>query len=148
MPSFLLMTAPAYADFWDGLKAYDAGDYAEARNQWRPLAEGGDATAQTALAGLYAQGLGVPFDPSRAAAWFRRAAEQGDPIAQLNLGDYYVRGHGAPVDLVAAWKWLSLAARQGNRWAMNRRDEIERNMDARALATAKRQLSEWRRKTR
>jgi hypothetical protein len=140
----LSLALPARADFWDGLAAYDAGDYAAAREEWRPLAESGDAEAQAALAGLFVQGLGVPFDSQRAARWFRRAADQGHTIAQLNLGDYYARGRGVPLDLAQAWFWLGLAARQGNRWAETRRDAIGKAMDGTALTMAKRRLKRWR----
>jgi hypothetical protein len=37
--------------FKDGQVAYSRGDYATAMSLWRPLAEQGDAPAQTALAG-------------------------------------------------------------------------------------------------
>ncbi len=143
----LLFALPARADFWDGLAAYDAGDYSAARAEWRLLALTGDAEAQAALAGLYAQGLGVPWDFRLAAQWFRRAAEQGHTIAQLNLGDYYARGRGVPLDLAQAWLWLSLAARQGNNWALSRRDTIETLMDESVLNNAKRHLANWRPKT-
>ena len=135
---------PAWADFWDGLAAYDAGNYAEARAQWHTLAASGDAEAQAALAGLHAQGLGVPWDFERAAHWFRRAALQGHAIAQLNLGDYYARGRGVPLDLAQAWLWLSLATRQGNSWAATRRDTIETRMEEPILKDAKRLLTNWR----
>ena len=138
------LALPVRADIWDGLAAYDAGDYAVAREEWRPLAESGDAEAQVALAGLFVQGLGVPFDLQRAARWFRRAADQGHAIAQLNLGDDYARGRGVPLDLAQAWFWLGLAARQGNRWAETRRDAIEKAMDGTALTMAKRRLKRWR----
>ena len=136
---------PVQADFWDGLAAYDAGNYAEARAQWRSLAETGDADAQSSLAGLYAQGLGVPWDFERAAHWFRRAAAQGHAIAQLNIGDYYARGRGVPLDLAQGWFWLSLAARQGNSWAATRRGAIETRMDESVLKIAKHRLANWRR---
>jgi hypothetical protein len=140
----LLTAFPVRADFWDGLAAYDAGNYAEARAQWRSLADSGDAEAQASLAGLYAQGLGVLWDFDHAAHWFRRAAAQGHAIAQLNLGDYYARGRGVPRDLERAWLWLGLAARQGNKWAEARRDAVELQMTEPALRDAKRRLAEWR----
>jgi TPR repeat protein len=34
---------------------------------------------------MYEQGLGVPRDPSQAAAWYRKAADQGHAQAQANL---------------------------------------------------------------
>ncbi len=118
------MGASAQADFAQGLAAYDGGDYRTAFEQWRALAEAGDAEAQTALAGLYFAGQGTPADPAEAVRWYRRAAEQGDPVAQQNLGDLYARGLGVGRDLVSAVVWLSLAAEQGRRWSAGRRDEL------------------------
>ena len=72
-----LVSSVAWADLAAGLAAFDAGDYRQAAEEWRPLAEAGDPEAQLALADLYRNGLGVPFDLAAAAAWYRRAAEQG-----------------------------------------------------------------------
>ena len=116
--------ASTHADFADGLAAFDAGDYRTAFEQWRALAEAGDAEAQTALADLYFTGQGTPEDAAEALRWYRRAAEQGNAVAQQNLGDLYGRGIGVARDLVSAVVWLSLAAEQGQRWSARRRDEI------------------------
>ena len=131
--------APAHADFAQGLAAYDGGDYRTAFEQWRALAEAGDAEAQTALAGLYFDGLGTPEDAAAAVCWYRRAAEQGDAVAQQNLGDLYARGIGVGRDLVSAYVWLSLAAEQGRRWSARRRDELSPQLtpDQRAEAAAR-----------
>jgi len=83
--------------------AYDAGDYDEAVTLWRRLADGGNATAMTALANVLFQGEGVTRDPGRAAQWYRRAAGLGDAVAQLNLGDMYARGLGVARDPVEAY---------------------------------------------
>ena len=45
--------APAWADFDDGWAAYEAGDYATALKEFRPLAEQGDAEAQYWLGLMY-----------------------------------------------------------------------------------------------
>ena len=37
------------ADFQKGLTAYDSGDYATARREWKPFAEQGDVSAQYSL---------------------------------------------------------------------------------------------------
>ncbi len=128
----------AQVGFARGLAAYDGGDYRTAFEQWRALAEAGDAEAQSALAGLYVDGLGVPEDAAAAVRWYRRAAEQGDAVAQQNLGDLYARGLGVGRDLVSAYVWLSLAAGQGQRWSARRRDQLspQLNPDQRAEAEA------------
>jgi len=38
----ILLALPAWADFQDGLDAYDRGDYEMALREWKPLAEQGD----------------------------------------------------------------------------------------------------------
>ena len=40
---------PAAADFQDGWRAYQKGDFATALKEWRPLADGGDARSQFTL---------------------------------------------------------------------------------------------------
>ena len=45
---FSCVTAWA-ADYYKGVAAYDAGDYATALAEWKPLAEQGDADAQYIL---------------------------------------------------------------------------------------------------
>jgi len=44
--ALLFSAGLACADFYDGLAAYNRGDYATALQEWRPFAEQGDADAQ------------------------------------------------------------------------------------------------------
>jgi len=135
--------ASAQATFMDGLAAYDSGDYRTAFEEWRNLAETGDAEAQTALAGLYLDGLGTAVDAAAALRWYRRAAEQGEPVAQQSLGDLYGQGRGVARDLVSAYVWLSLAAEQGRRWSARRRDEISRQLSPDQRTEAEARLQAW-----
>ena len=135
---------PALADFADGLAAYDGGDYRTAFEQWRALAEAGDAEAQTALAGLYFGGQGTPEDAAEAVRWYRRAAEQGEAVAQQNLGELYETGRGVARDLVSAYLWLSLAAEQGQRWSAQRRDRLRPQLSPAARTEAEARLEAWR----
>jgi TPR repeat protein len=139
----LCWPAAARADFADGLSAFDGGDYATAFAEWQPLADAGNAEAQSALAGLYMNGLGVRQDLGEAAKWYERAARQGDAVAQLNLGDLYAKGRGVRRDLVEAHLWLGLAANQGREWATRRRDEIAGAMTAEQLGAAQEKLRLW-----
>ncbi len=139
-----ISAAPAGADFAEGLAAYDGGDYRTAFEQWHALAEAGDAQAQTALAGLYQAGEGVPEDAAAALRWYRRAAEQGDAVAQQNLGDLYATGRGAARDLVRATVWLSLAAEQGRPWAARRRDGLSPQLSPEQHAEAAARIEAWR----
>ena len=65
----LLMTlsSPAAAqDFDTGLFAAQAGDFATALQEWKPLAEAGDADAQYNLGQMYRKGQGVLQDYAEA----------------------------------------------------------------------------------
>jgi len=98
----------------DGAAAYNRGDYATARRLWLPLAEGGNADAQTMLGIIYEGGHGVSQDYAAAVTWYRRAADQGHPDAQFYLACMHDFGKGVPLDPEAAVKWLSKAADQGH----------------------------------
>jgi TPR repeat protein len=52
-----LVLAPAAAD-----ADYDAGDYAAAMREWRPLAEASDAKVQWGMGNIYRFGRGVEVD--------------------------------------------------------------------------------------
>ena len=144
--AWLLVSAPpAWADFVDGLAAYDGGDYWTAVAEWRALAEAGDAEAQVALAGLYMAGEGVAADSAAAFRWYRRAAESGHPVAQLNLADLYREGRGVARDPVAAYAWFTLAAEQGRAWAGRQRDALAGELTASQLREANSLTEAWRR---
>src|SRR5262249_24139698 len=66
-----------------GAAAYNRADYATAMRLWLPLAEGGNADAQTMLGIIYEEGQGVSQDYTAALTWYHRAADQGHPDAQL-----------------------------------------------------------------
>ena len=53
----VVLSGAAYAqDLQKGLAAAQAGDYATALQEWRPLAEQGDASAQYNLGTMYDNG--------------------------------------------------------------------------------------------
>ena len=108
------------ADVWDrALAAYDRGDYAEALDSFRILAEMGRIDSQFNLGIMYYYGQGISQDYARAAKWYRKAAEQGDTDAQLNLGVMYRNGQGVLQDYAEAVKWYHKAAEQGHAPAQN-----------------------------
>ncbi|MBI1495556.1 tetratricopeptide repeat protein [Halocynthiibacter styelae] len=116
-------------DFNTGEAFYSTGDYANAMEEWRPLAEQGDMRAQFFLGEMYAFGLGLSKNRSEAMRWFLLAAEQGHPDAQYNVGRLYdeesdwstgetfveflSRG-GIIEDPTEAARWYRLAAQQGH----------------------------------
>ena len=79
-----LISFPSWsADFDKGLSAYKRGDFVTAVREWTPLAEQGDANAQTNLGVMYETGRGVPKDYNEAVRLYRLAAEQGYAIGAV-----------------------------------------------------------------
>jgi len=107
-------TVFAQSGFDNGASAYKRGDYEAALAVFRPLAENGDARAQSILGLMYSYGEGVPVDYRESARWYRRAAEQNSNVAQFNLGMLYLEGKGVPRNEDEAVKWLTLAADGGH----------------------------------
>lgn len=144
----LLTAIPAQAQsFRQGIAAFQRQDYARASRIFIPLAERGNAPAQTYLGLLFETGRGVPQNYTEAAMWYRRAAEQGDSRAQYSLGLLYDRGQGVPRDIVEASKWLNLstaAAPPPVREARVRiRDAVTSKMTRGEIAQARLRALEW-----
>ena len=116
------------ADFDKGLAAAEAGDYATALREWKPLADQGNAVAQTNLGVMYGNGHGVPQDYKEAMRWYRLAADLGSAVAQSNLGVMYANGTGVPQDAAAAYMWFNIAAASGHKRATENRDKLTQTM--------------------
>ena len=115
-------------DFQMGLDAARKGDFATALREWTPLAEQGDADAQSNLGLMYYDGYGVPQDFATAMKWFTLAAEQGIADAQYNLGFMYFQGDGVLQDYAYAHMWWNIAASSGHKNASINRDIVEKEM--------------------
>jgi len=112
--------------------AFDRANFDTALAFWRPLAEDGDAKAQTFVGEIHERGLGREPDYTEAARWYRMAADQGFERAQLRLGRLYEEGRGVPRDLRAALE-------------LYRRSTGQRLVPAESLEQARAQLAEIRR---
>jgi len=110
-----------------GANAYNDGDYATAIENWRPLADQGDALAQTYLGEMYKDGEGVEKDYNEAASLFRQAANQGNARAQNFLGVLYYRGDGVPKDYAKAFHWFRKSAEGGFALGQNNLAEMYRD---------------------
>jgi len=71
-------------DLEDGLSAYDKKDYKKAVALYQKAADQGDVSAQTKLGVMYANGLGVRQNTSKAKELYGKACDEGD-----NLGCRY-----------------------------------------------------------
>ena len=78
---------------------------------YRLAADQGHPGAQTELAGLYMQGLGVRADKARGVKWFQKASKQGHADAQYRLGDCCLNGTGIGVNEKEAVRLFQLASR-------------------------------------
>jgi uncharacterized protein len=132
--------------------AYERKDFAAAIAVWRPLAEAGNAEAQTLLGAMYWSGEGVQRDHKEAAKWYLRAAEKGYARAQNDIGFMYGFGEGVPPkDNVQAFKWLSLAVRNYTAKNQERLDQatkdlaaVRAHMTPAQIADAERQIRDFR----
>jgi TPR repeat protein len=115
-------------DFDKGLVAHNAGDFVTALEEWRPLAEQGDAAAQYNFGLMYENGNGVLQDYAEAVRWYRLAAEQGNARAQTNLGGKYEFGSGVLQDNVKAHMWYNIGAANGNALGGENRGKIADQM--------------------
>lgn len=130
-----------------GVSAFQRRDYVTASRAFIPLAERGNAAAQSYLGFLFETGRGVPQNYTEAAMWYRRAAEQGDTRAQYSLGLLYDRGFGVPQDIVEASKWLNLStAASPPRVRESRariRDAVTTKMTRGEIAQARLRALQW-----
>jgi uncharacterized protein len=143
-----LCSSPASAQsLRSGVAAFDRQNYVQASRVFIPLAERGDAAAQTYLGFMFETGRGVPQNYTEAAIWYRRAAEQGDSLAQYSLGLLYDKGQGVPRDIVEAGKWLNLATASAPPRARDARarirDAVTTKMTRGELARSRYRALEW-----
>ena len=132
----LAFTPLAAQDYQKGWDAYNAGDYATALQEWRPLAEQGSAVAQISLGSMYKNGEGVPQDYAEAVRWYRLAADQGEFNSQFILGIMYENGYGVLQDSVTAHMWYNIGAANGNELGGTNRDIIAEGMTQQAVEQA------------
>ena len=111
---FLLSIFPCWAaDFQQGVKAYQDGDYEAAFNEWLPLADDGDPMGLYGLGILYHEGKGVSQDYDEALMLFEEAADFGNEFALNKLGVMHDNGQGVLTDYEIAWDYYMQAAEEG-----------------------------------
>ena len=98
----------------DVLAAYEAKNYANARELAEPCAKDGSPDCQFIMGRILETGSAGPKDPGAAADWYRKAADAGLAKARYNLGALYYSGEGVPKDRRVAAEWFSKAAYQNH----------------------------------
>jgi TPR repeat protein len=94
--------------------AYQRGLYLTAMEVALPNAQKGNAAAQTLVAELLNNGLGVRRNPKDAAFWYEQAAEAGDPNSQFKYAMMLIEGKMVPQDRKKADEMMRKAADGGN----------------------------------
>jgi len=89
-------------------------DAADGAAMLQKAAERGLADAQSALAGLYRTGNGVPQVPAQALRWARAAAEGGDADGMIEMHHLYEYGIGVERSEEESARWLARAAEGGS----------------------------------
>ncbi len=143
----VVLAAPAWAGFDEGVAAYNRGDYLTALREWWPLADMGDAGVQSILGFMYTKGHGVTQDYVQAMKWYRKAANQSDAFAQINVGSMYAKGQGVTQDYVQSYMWFHLAGlgkRRVNKKAAKNRKIVAKKMTPVQIAEAQRLARKWR----
>jgi TPR repeat protein len=130
-----------------GIAAFNRENFTAAATILHPLADQGDAKAQSYLGFMYSTGRGVPQNYVASAYWYHRAAEQGDATAQYMLGLMYDKGQGVAPNLIEAHKWLNLATAHApprtRDYSARIRDAVATKMTRGEIGVARMLASQW-----
>lgn len=132
------------ARFYDGLVAYNMGDFAKAAEVWHPLALAGDGNSQCGLGLLHLTGFGVSRDSALARRLFLQSARQGVVQAQMYLSLIYLRGEGVRQDFRIAYMWSEIALAAGYGEAVDLRDLIAEHLTPEQVREAMKLAMDWR----
>ena len=116
----------------DARTAYNKGDYKEALEIWRPLADQGDVDAQYNIGLMYE----VTQNYKEAVKWYRLAAVQEDAVAQYNIGAMYHNGQGVTKDYIRAHMWYNLSSLSGHANGTKDRDLLAKEMTPQQIEKA------------
>ncbi|MBM7068428.1 tetratricopeptide repeat protein [Actibacterium sp. 188UL27-1] len=139
------LATPVLAEIEAARDLMEAGEFAAAREALWPAARSGNADAEELIGVMYALGLGVEQDYTRAFEWYLRAGLKGHPGAQSGIGWYYEVGLGMPApDLVRAYMWYALSTIGGDPDAAISVDEVRKKMTADQIEKAHVLIDDYR----
>lgn len=105
-------TVPATGDD-AAYTAFDQGQYLTALKLAEEAAARGEPQANTLIARIYTEGLGVQKDDRKAFEYYKRASDMGDIQGTFALGISYAEGRGVKKDRKAAANFFEKAALTG-----------------------------------
>jgi TPR repeat protein len=140
-----LGSIPALAEIEHARDLMEANRFDEAMQELWPAARSGNADAEELIGVMYAMGLGVEQDYTRAFEWYLRSAMKGHPGAQSGVGWYYEVGLGMPQpDLVRAYMWYVLSAIGGDPDAAISQEEVIKKMTPEQIEKAHELIDDYR----
>lgn len=98
----------------DAYGAFQRGYYLTALELALPKAQLGDPAAQTLVAEIFAQGLGVARNSKDAAFWYEQASNAGNPAAMFKYSLILMEGRTVPRDRKRSEELMKKAADLGN----------------------------------
>ena len=94
--------------------AFQRGYYLTALKLALPRAESGDPAAQTLIAELYWNGLGIARNRAKAVEWYKFASDAGNREAQFAYANMLLRGKEVPLDKKLGEEIMRQAAEAGH----------------------------------
>lgn len=138
--SLLLIGHTAFCgELEEGVKAFDAGDYASARKLLLPLAEHHGYTRAMNILGKMAElGLVGEVNGAEAEKWYKKAALLGSKDDMYNLGVLYGEGEAIERDYIKSVAWLGAAYDHRQRKALQPAKIVSAKLNEKELAEASR----------
>lgn len=134
---FLTFSISNASDYYDGVTAYEKGDYSTAIKKWKPLAEQGNADVQNKVGDMYESGEGTVHNYTEAVRFYELSARQGNARGMLRLAAMYQMGKGLEKDKIYAYMWYSLGIQaSGNSVAEFFIEELSQKMTTKELRIA------------
>jgi len=109
-----LLAAAAHAGYDEGIKAFEAKDYATALTEMRKGAQAKDPRAYLLLGVMSRDGLGMAADPQQSFVWFIEATRSHVTAAYPRVAWALIQGSGIPRNPQHALEFARFAARQGD----------------------------------
>lgn len=133
------------ADIEKARDLMESSQFEEAMQELLPFARSGNADAEELIGVMYAMGLGVERDDTRAFDWYLRSSLKGHPGAQSGIGWYYEVGRGMPApDLVRAYAWYVLSAIGGDPDAAISQEEVIKKMTQVQIEQAQKLIDDYK----
>ena len=121
-------------------------DYAEVHGLCEKAAKIHFPPAAYCMGELYAQGLGVERDLSKAAKWFTEGSNSGHALSTLRLGQMYLKGEGLKQDRISAYEFIYLAATSPDLpQAKQEKELLEKELTSKELEKGKAKADDWSR---